>query len=269
MPPPTATRCAPSAPGKDRVSNDREEIIDVEASWDDIDQDVTEAIEAREEGRDLPAGKCKAHNRSGDRCGRPVEPGKEVCRLHGGLSTGAPPTAGMKFSKFLPARIRQRYEEFVDSPGWLELKHEIGLLSARIADLMEGLNSGEAPLTRREWRDMAFEIRELYKAGEDCNVELNRLCESLDRSKADDDIWDKTMATIEQQRKLKETEVKRMVAANQVLTVQESYTIITRLVSLTEEYVKDEKTRTRMIRELHTLLDRKNDPKALNNGRMA
>jgi hypothetical protein len=223
-------------------------------------------VPARVEGS-VERRRCRAHNRAGEQCKKaPVAP-YEVCEMHG-AGGGRPITTG-KYSKFLPARLKERYEEFINSPGWLELKEEIGLVTARIADLVSGLDCGEAPLTRREWRELAFRIRESVLAGDDCIDDLEKLCHSLDQATVQDDIWEKTMLAIEQQRKLKETEVKRMVAANQVLTVQESYTMIQRLVSLVEESVQDERTRLRAIRELHALLERKNDPKALNNGRLA
>ncbi|CAB4346920.1 unannotated protein [freshwater metagenome] len=53
-------------------------------------QEMT-AVGLRGDGASLPRKLrpiCSARNREGDRCGVRVEPGKRVCRFHGGLSTG-------------------------------------------------------------------------------------------------------------------------------------------------------------------------------------
>jgi len=62
--------------------------------------------------------KCHAHSRSGKQCGNFAIKGKQVCKFHGGLSTGPRTEAGReslrqartKHGRYSAASIRERQE---------------------------------------------------------------------------------------------------------------------------------------------------------------
>lgn len=80
--------------------------------------------------------KCKA---TGQRCRRRAVKGKRVCTVHGGLTPAG--TASIhyrsgRYSKHLPARLTERYQEAQTDQRLLELREEIALIDSRLSDLL-------------------------------------------------------------------------------------------------------------------------------------
>ena len=81
---------------------------------------------------------CGAKTRSGSACqNRPMPNGR--CRMHGGKSLGGIASPNFKhggYSKFLPVRLGDNYQEAMADPELLALRDDIALLDARVHDLM-------------------------------------------------------------------------------------------------------------------------------------
>lgn len=203
------------------------------------------------------------------------------------LSPGRPVTTAA-FSKHLPERLRERMEQFENDPNYVSLRGQIAVVTTRLSDLLERIGLRDSRQRRKDIVEEMDSLVALMDAGllpaedllefdpdeEDPRAVLIRACRviragrsirakvlDLQRQARDevreDEAWDDVDKFSESLRKLKETEVKRMVAANQVLTVTESYNLIARLVSIIEEYLADKGLRAKAVRELYNLLDRK------------
>src|SRR4051794_17890811 len=83
---------------------------------------------------------CGAHSRrTGGPCQRVPVAGRTRCRAHGGASLRGAASATFKTGRrgrFLPRRLRERYEQALDDPTMLELRDEIALVDARLSDLL-------------------------------------------------------------------------------------------------------------------------------------
>lgn len=205
-----------------------------------------------------PARKCHAHNRDGELCGKWAEEGYEVCRLHG-AGGGAPVRHG-KYTKYLPKRLQDRYLELVNSPDYVDLRDQIAGQELWVQEVLARMETCDSLERRRDILAAIEDLEDDINTGLDDDEIRDRLREIRNNATSDtyyDQCRKDYQDASECLRKLKETEVKRMVAANQVLTVTESYNLITRTVQLVEEFVVNPEARARMIRELYKLLDRK------------
>lgn len=229
---------------------------------------------APEESNALDRPQCTAHlsDGSGRRCPHYPMHGRTVCYHHGGAMVQSELTAGGKHSKYLPEAMKERFEEFHSRPDWISLREQIALTELRLSQLEESLDGGLSASALKHIVKELTAMRQGFKwlepgAGEDEDFtpedgfclgealdDLLAFCRDPQRVA---EVWADIHKVQDLLRKLKETEVKRMVAANQVLTVTESYTLIQRLASFCEEYIEDLATRALAVRELHKLLNRR------------
>src|SRR5215207_6276206 len=95
----------------------------------------------------LPAKNlCGAKTRSGGECTQPAMANGR-CRMHGGRSprgVAHPSFKTGRFSRSIPSRLSQSYEEALADPRKLELTDELAVIVARNRELLESLYSGES-----------------------------------------------------------------------------------------------------------------------------
>lgn len=242
--------------------------------------------------------KCSARKTDGSPCPNYPVHGSTVCAAHGAF--GGRPVSTAKHTKYLPSRLRERYEELVNNPNYVSLREQIGAIELRLQELFSRMTRGDSSQRRRDI------LEEMDKLVEDLNAGLlhpdlildleneelphevkerrvsqviqgatelrRRILAIQDQARAErreDEVWEDVDRFSESLRKLKETEVKRMVAANQVLTVTESYNLIQRLVQFIEDWLNPEalrkaisentidSLRAKAVRELYQLLERR------------
>ena len=191
---------------------------------------------------------CKAKSkRSGKRCKNNTSAGKVVCHIHGGktpVGIASPNYKTGRYSKYLPSRLAGRYQEAVNDPGLLELNHEIALMDARLTSLLERVETGETASlwedVSRAWAELTAAIREQNKVKQqETAVKLDALI----RSGQDDyEAWHEIQDTIEQRRKLVESERKRLVEAQQHVTTVQAMTLIGNILAIIKNNVTDAKT---------------------------
>lgn len=167
--------------------------------------------------------------RSGKQCRGPAILGSpnQKCRMHGGGSGHAigPRNANFKtgrHSKYLPPRLADLYEEALDNPDLIAMGDHIALLEARIQDILSALGEGE-PMPR--WDDVreTWEVIEtaLLQGDEEARIgAMERMHEILDNGMKWDRTWSDTLGTMEQLRKMVDTEVKRKKDLNQMIPIE-------------------------------------------------
>src|SRR3990172_10824938 len=91
---------------------------------------------------------CQAKAKStGVQCRRHAVSGKRVCTVHGGLTPSGPASANYKhgrYSRYLPARLAERYLEAESDPELLSLRSELALVQATLAGLFGKLDTPDA-----------------------------------------------------------------------------------------------------------------------------
>ena len=164
------------------------------------------------------------------KCRRPAM-ANGACYLHGGASPKGlahPRYKTGKWSKYMPQRMLPRYEESQVDTELLALRADIALVDARIADLLEKVDSGESG---QQWKHLSVLRLEVYDAkrrGDDVagKEALEGILHTIGRGKADSAAWYDVIGLIEQRRKLVESERKRLVEMKQMVTVEESMLLV-------------------------------------------
>ncbi len=199
--------------------------------------------------------RCKAKARSGKRCRQAVVPSMKVCRYHGGLSKrgiDSPTFKHGRYSKYLPARLLDRYQQAASDPQLLEMRDEIALVDARLGDLLKRIDKGEAGEKWIAAKKVFTEFKEANIAGDvtkqqDSLLQLNTL---LDKGQGDYLIWEEIGRTIDQRRKLVESERKRLIELQQVITAEQAMLFLARVTDIIKTNVTDPIAFSKISREL-------------------
>lgn len=126
-----------------------------------------------------------------------------------------------RFSKYLPSQLDRLYREALSNPDLLELSDNIALLEARIQSILA--DSADDPVPR--WGDVKSLFDGLATAilggdQSEINKRMATMFETLEAGEKWDTTWDQVTSTMEQLRKLADTEIKRKKELNQMVPVE-------------------------------------------------
>ena len=165
-----------------------------------------------------------------------------------------------RYSKYVPERLRERYEAAEDDAELLSLRSELALTDARLMDLLARVNTGESG---QLWANLkkAHEEFKVYRLARDVpkmNVALAKIEALLDSAGQDHTAWGEIGTLIEQRRKLTESEAKRLITLQQMLTTEEAMAIAHRLIDIMTRHVTDRQVLSAIIVEMRALTERPN-----------
>lgn len=175
--------------------------------------------------------RCNAMSKTtGEQCRQPAIRGTTKCHYHGGKSPKGlahPSTKSGRYSKHLPARLAERYEAALNDPDLISLRDEIALTDADIGRLLalvddempDGLDAKEERMWQRAQRQNRAEIHQL----------------------------------IESRRKLVETERRRLVDLQQMMTVEQAMVLLAAVESVVNAHV-DRQTMARISADLARIM---------------
>jgi hypothetical protein len=182
--------------------------------------------------------------RSKQRCRAPSMRGKTVCVTHGGKSPSGIAAGGFRtgrYSKHLPSRLLATYETAQRDPDLLALREEVALVDARLTDLLARVETGESGFVWRELRDTYREYRKALALTDipEMKARLEEIGTLITRGVSDEAAWIDIRATLEQRRKLVESERKRLVEMQQMLSAEQAAVMVRALVASVREHVDD------------------------------
>ena len=188
--------------------------------------------------------KCGAKNRQGEPCQRWSLAGRNRCGLHGGKTPAGPACANYRtgrYSAYVPERLRERYEAAEHDAELLSLRGEIALTDARLIDLLARVNTGESGQlwARLKKAHGEFKVYRLARDVPKMNMALAKIEAFLDSAVQDHAAWAEIGELIEQRRRLTESESKRMVALQQMLSAEEAMTLAHRVIDIVTRHVTD------------------------------
>lgn len=193
---------------------------------------------------------CKATVRkTGEQCRRNAVTGKTVCQVHGagspykGRPGGGVMTQGGRYSKYLPARLAGRYEESSKDAELLALREEVSLVDSRLADLLKRVDTNEAGHWWKELRRVYKEFREAEGKADlaAMRASLFEWGRIIQEGINDYAAWNEVQNTLEQRRKLVESERKRLVEMQQMITSERAMLLISALVGIVQNHVTDDR----------------------------
>lgn len=205
---------------------------------------------------------CEAKTRAGTPCKRaPMANGR--CSLHGGKTPGgiaSPQFKTGKYSKYLPSRLLERYQVAAKDSDLLALREDIALIDARISDLLSRVDTGESGAlwseARKAFED--FRVANATKNADKMRTALMDLDSALERGITDYRAWNEVGQAIEQRRKLVESERKRLVEMQQMITSEQAMSLVAALTASVKEHVTDSATLSAIQAEFIRLASRSN-----------
>jgi len=199
---------------------------------------------------------CGAKTRSGEPCKRAPMPNGR-CALHGGKSLAgwAHPNARTgRYIKSMPARLDERYRASLDDPELLALREEIALVDARIHDLLARVETGESGAL---WRALKKELDQLDTDPDvPALAKLQTVQAMIAQGVADYDAWAEVDRWVERRRRLAESERKRLVEAQQIITTEQAMALLGAVVEVIHEHVHDRATLAAISQDVRRLMAR-------------
>lgn len=205
---------------------------------------------------------CQAKAKStGEQCRRRAVAGRTVCTVHGGLTPVGPALPQFKhgrYSKYLPTRMAERYQEAQADPDLLALRDEVALLDARLSVLLEQVDAGGTADVWKRLKDTFHELQRANASGDKIRqralfFDLTQLIQSGGNEY---DAWQEIYDMFERRRKLVESERKRLVEIQNVITVDRAMGLIAFITDTIRRHVSDRDALTAISTELRALLDR-------------
>lgn len=187
---------------------------------------------------------CGARKRkSGDLC-RAKAMANGRCRIHGGKSLAgiaAPSYKDGRYSKALPQRMREAYTRAIDDPQLLEQREQIAVLDARLLDLLGRVDTGESGALWEQLKKRRMELQAAQKGNDAPGqvIALRAIMELIDQGHADYRAWGELQAVLEQRKRLIESERKRLVEMQQMVTSQQAMGLISALLESVRRNVTD------------------------------
>lgn len=184
---------------------------------------------------------CGAKRRDGKPC-RAWAMSNGRCRMHGGASPkGAahPRTTSGRYSRDLPTRLRDRYEEAIADASLLELAAEAALLDARLGEILARLDRGESG---ELWGALEKEAQAAQRYSKDpdrARSHLAAVFRLIQQGAQERERWDEITDLIEYKRKLAETERKRLRDSNYIITVQQLNVLLAFILDSIKRHVSD------------------------------
>lgn len=167
--------------------------------------------------------------------------------MHGGKALAGVASATYKtgrYSKYLPARLTERYQEAQADTELLALREEVSLIDSRLTDLLQRVDTHEAGHWWKELRRVYKEYREAERL--DDTGTMNHCIEEwgsiVQFGLNDYAAWNEVYGVLEQRRKLVESERKRLIDMQQVITSERAMLLISALVSIIQTHVSDRHT---------------------------
>jgi hypothetical protein len=195
---------------------------------------------------------------SQEHCTCRTTPGREACRMHGGrtLMGLAPRLKTGRYSQSLPTHLAAEYERAAHDPEHLALRHALAVVDVRIHDLLGCVEVGEAGRLWRQARAAWQAMKHVQAEGRPLmqTRAAQKLDELLAQAVGDDAAWHEILQLIEQRRKLVETEAKRLVAMQQMMTKEEAMRWLDTIVAILTRHVVDRETLEKISLDLNALV---------------
>lgn len=210
----------------------------------------------------MPKTLCHAHKRHSpdEPCTQPAM-ANGCCKHHGGLTPKGIAHGAYKngrHSKALPVRLLARYEEARSDGELIALREDIALIDTRLEDVLSRVDTGECG---ELWIALkaavkAFQEAEASGKGIERETAISAIIGLCQEGIADWGTWNEVKALLEQRRKQVETEQKRLVAMQQMITAEQASSLVASLVASVKTHVTDRKALGAIQTDLERLLSR-------------
>jgi hypothetical protein len=205
--------------------------------------------------------RCTAKSKqSGEQCKRNASTGRTVCAMHGGktpVGLASPHLKTGRWSKDLPTRMAALYEETAHDPELLSLRQDIRLIDALIQSKFDKLDTGESgeawKLMRTSVESLEYGIDTEDYAG--CRKALRAMRDVIDQRVAHYATEIEIRSSLDQRRKLVESETKITLAGEQAISVEKAMLLIGAIAGILKTRIHDTSTLATIQQDISLLLN--------------
>jgi len=184
------------------------------------------------------------------------------CYLHGGKSLKGPASGtyqGKGYSKYFPSKkLRRIFARSFEDRELMRLRNDLAIVATRLVELIQSLNSGQSGTLWKRLRKKYRELRRSRPNSAKFTKAINEIGELIECGSSNDVIWKEIGQQIELRRRLLDSETKRSLVADQVMTAEEVYMMGEAVGTEILKHVKDRQTLQKITEEVAGLLDRGN-----------
>lgn len=194
---------------------------------------------------------CGSPKRKGGICRSTVLYANGRCKLHGGAALkgmAAPSYSHGRYSKYMPAGLRDDYVALLNDPTLNQLRPEIALVAQMLDEKLAQLRAGES---RDLWQKCVEALARYrsaleeqafgYEPSPSPEALLSVLSTLIDDGLRTFDVFKEIQPILEQHRKLVETENKRIHQISQVLTTEQAVAFVRQLGDSVKRHVSNPK----------------------------
>jgi hypothetical protein len=207
----------------------------------------------------VSAKQCNAKAKSTqERCNNPAVNGYDVCRLHGGKTPRGILNGNTKhgrYSKDLPTRLAGRFEDAINDSELGTLKSEIALLDTRIGEMLSNVDTEQYGDIWQRTHDGFHKLKAAInsKDGSLMATALNDMDACIRAGYSDMSTWDNVVKLVEQRRKLTDSERKRLVDLQQMITAEQSILLVGALMRAVKTHVTDKNALSAIANEIRSI----------------
>jgi hypothetical protein len=181
------------------------------------------------------------------------------CYVHGGKTpsgVASPHFKNGRHSKVLPTRLAAQYETAQRDPDLLNLKHEIALVDARLGELLERIDLDGAGAL---WGMVSIVHHAMNQAIDTDDLDelktlVDQLGTAISRASADRQAWEAILPVVEQRRRLVQSESRRRVAMQDMMTTERSLVLLGAVAQIVKRHVHDRDVLAGIAAELRGLV---------------
>lgn len=207
---------------------------------------------------DNPHATCGAKTRSGEPCKRPPMANGR-CHLHGGktpVGAALPQFKHGRYSKHLPTRMMQAYEDARKDKQLLDLNESIALLDARVTDLLSRVDTGESGVIFKDLRKTYYALDMAIRRQKAAEVikAMGEMDALIGRGLSDFSAWAELVSLLDDRRKHVETQQRLETAGERSVPASEVVVLMGAILKIAQEAIQNADDRRRFVEGIEPLI---------------
>jgi hypothetical protein len=176
------------------------------------------------------------------------------CRMHGGLTprgTDLPQFAHGRYSKSLPDRMVERYEQALADEERHDLADEIALAEMKVDDLLAGIKHGESD---RLWLKLSSLEMKMRNAPEEKSAGyLTEIIRIIQQGGSEALAWQDVEQWVTRKQRVVETDMRVAQTKQEMVSIEEVMALMAGILDSIRRHVEDQATRTALARDIRAL----------------
>jgi len=186
------------------------------------------------------------------------------CKLHGGMTlrgSDHPRATHLRYSKYAPDKIIEKYEAMMNDPKMLNMREEIALVRARLSELLEGTKEERSDALWDQLNDEMGKMRRARGRGDIAGLTtaVTNIERVIERGFNAREAWAEIGDQMDRLSRIVTLERRHIVAMKYLMTVEDVGVLFTQITQIIQVNMRDENERRTAVRDLRGLLSEPHD----------